>query len=123
MNACTGTDDGLHVWRWRISPVTGLPHYACDYCRNIALPTGDGVAEDYAYLQTSGTVARDDDRTPWTVMTAVTAYVEVQVLAADRHAAMDAATAEAEELFAQADDAVRHLGIGYSTPVDVVEIG
>lgn len=122
MSACIASDDGLHVWRWSVSRMAGTPHYACDFCPTIALPTGDGVAEDYAHLGSSGTVARDDNRTAWRVMTALTAYVEVQVLAADRDDAIDAATEIADDLFERADGSVRHLGIGFSLPVDVVDV-
>lgn len=57
-DACTGYADGLHRWRYGVSRLAGTPRYACDRCSVIALPTGDGPAEDRAWLRGSGVMAR-----------------------------------------------------------------
>jgi hypothetical protein len=98
VTACTGYGDGRHRWRYGLSRLAGVPRYGCDGCSTYALPTGDGVGEDYTYLGASGEVVRDDGRTPWRVLVVMTAYAEVTVLAADAAEAREAARDHADEL-------------------------
>ena len=108
---CSGQDDGLHRWRFGIGRWAGTPRYACDACHVIALPTGDGVADDYAYLGASGVVVRDDGRRPYVVTVAAGAYVTVQVMAADAAEAADIAPAVADDVLQRAEDRVADYGV------------
>ena len=98
MTPCTGSADGLHRWRYGVSRLAGTPRYACDGCSVIALPTGEGVGEDYAYLGAFGEVVRDDGRTPYLVRVDLTLTIEVAVLARDHVEAMQRAEADAMEI-------------------------
>lgn len=121
-DACTFADDGRHVWRWQVGRWSGQPSYGCDYCHVIALPTGGGVVEDYAYLGRSGVVVRDDGRRPYVVMVPAGAYVEVHVLAEDGEAAAELAMAEADEVLQRAGDRIAHYGVtlaGADYPAEV----
>jgi hypothetical protein len=108
---CSGQDDGLHRWRYGVSRMAGTPRYACDSCHVIALPTGDGVAEDYAYLGASGVVVRDDGRRPYVVHVPASTYVEVHVLATDGREAAERAMTEAEDILQRAADRVADYGV------------
>lgn len=119
---CSGSDDGRHRWRFGIGRITGTPRYACDYCHCIALPTGDGVADDYAYLGRSGVVVRDDGRRPYVVTLTFGAYVTVQVLAADESEAANLAPAEADDLLGRAGDRVADYGVDLIGPAYVAEV-
>ena len=96
--ACTGSDDGRHRWRYGLARWSGTPRYVCDGCSTYALPTGDGVGEDYAYLGASGEVVRDDGRTPHRVRVDLTMTVELVVLARDYVEAQERAEADALDL-------------------------
>lgn len=109
--SCSGWDDGLHRWRYGVSRMAGTPRYRCDRCHVIALPTGDGVADDYAYLAGSGVVVRDDGRRPYVVQVPASTYVEVHVLAADGRAAAEIAMPEAEDILQRAADRVADYGV------------
>lgn len=108
---CSGWDDGLHRWRFGVSRMAGTPRYQCDRCHVIALPTGDGVADDYAYLAGSGVVVRDDGRRPYVVHVPAYTYVEVQVMAADGREAAERAMPEAENVLQRAGDRVADYGV------------
>jgi hypothetical protein len=47
---CTSWDDGRHRYRFAVSRLAGTPHYGCGPSCAIVLLTGDGLAEDAAYL-------------------------------------------------------------------------
>ena len=88
----------------------------------MALPTGDGVAEDYAYLGASGVVVRDDGRRPYVVTVAAGAYVTVEVMAADAAEAAELAPAVADDVLQRAEDRVADYGVmmaGADLAVDV----
>ena len=56
MSGCAWSDDGRHLFRFAVSRMAGTPHYACGPSCGIVLPTGDGIAEDVAYLAELGGV-------------------------------------------------------------------
>ena len=120
-DACTGYADGLHRWRYGLSRLAGVPRYGCDGCSTYALPTGDGVGEDYAYLGTSGEVVRDDGRTPWRVLVVMTAYAEVTVLAADAAEAREAAMQDADVLADVVARRMQDYGVEVTDP-DVADV-
>lgn len=121
MTACTSSGDGWHRWRFGIGRWAGTPYYGCDYCDAVAMPTGDGVAEDYAMLGASGEVVREDGRTPWRVLVVMTAYAEVTVLAADAAEAREAAMQDAEDLADVADRRMQDYGVSVTDP-DVADV-
>jgi hypothetical protein len=47
---CTSWDDGRHRYTFAVSRLAGTPHYGCGPSCAIVLLTGDGLAEDAAYL-------------------------------------------------------------------------
>jgi hypothetical protein len=103
--------------------MAGTPHYACtNYCGTIALPTGDGLAEDYAMLQTSGDVARDDGRTLHRVTLTLGASVDVHVLAADESEAHERGHAAADDAIAEAELAAERFGVWLHGPPDVIDV-
>ena len=120
--SCTGSDDGLHRWRFGIGRMAGTPRYACDSCHVIALPTGDGLAEDYAYLGASGVVVRDDGRRPYVVTLTLGAYVTVHVMAADDSEAAALAPAEADDDLGLAGDRVADYGVDLIGPAYVTDV-
>ena len=120
--SCTGSDDGLHRWRFGIGRMAGTPRYACDSCHVIALPTGDGLAEDYAYLGQSGVVVRDDGRRPYVVTLTLGAYVTVHVMAADDSEAAALAPAEADDVLGLAGDRVADYGVDLIGPAYVADV-
>jgi len=119
--ACTGTDDGLHRWRFGIGRWAGTPSYQCDSCSTIALPTGDGLAEDYAYLGTSGVVVRDDGLHPYAVTYLTGAVGVVHVLARDADHAAEVAVAEAEYAISYVEDLGAAYGVGFAGSVEVTD--
>ena len=120
--SCTGSDDGLHRWRFGVGRMAGTPRYACDSCHVIALPTGDGLAEDYAYLGQSGVVVRDDGRRPYVVTLTLGAYVTVHVMAADDSEAAALAPAEADDVLGLAGDRVADYGVDLIGPAYVTDV-
>jgi hypothetical protein len=123
MMPCTESDDGRHRWRFTVSRMAGTPHYACDYgCGTIALPTGDGWAEDYAHLGTSGEVVRDDGRTLHRVTMTLGASVDVHVLAVDDAEARDRAQDAADDAIGYAEDAAGRFGVYLHGPPYVIDV-
>ena len=57
MTGCAHHDDGRHRWRF-VGPSawSAEPHYGCGLSCGIVLVTGDGIAEDVAYLAELGGV-------------------------------------------------------------------
>jgi hypothetical protein len=47
---CAWHDDGRHRYRFAVSRFAGTPHYGCGPSCAVVLLTGDGFAEDMAYL-------------------------------------------------------------------------
>ena len=47
---CSWSDDGRHRYRFAVSRLAGTPHYGCGPSCPIVLPTGDGLAEDRAWI-------------------------------------------------------------------------
>ena len=106
--------------------MAGTPRYACDSCHVIALPTGDGLAEDYVYLGQSGVVVRDDGRRPYVVTVAAGAYVTVTVMASDAAEAAEVAPDVADDVLQRAEDRVADYGVmlaGADLAVDVEPLG
>lgn len=123
MMPCTESEDGRHGWRFAVSRMAGTPHYACtNYCGTIALPTGDGLAEDYAMLQTSGDVVRDDGRTLHRVTMTLGASFDVHVLADDSEDAMKRAHDAADDIIGPAEDAAARFGVWLHGPPDVIDV-
>ena len=120
--SCSGSDDGLHRWRFGVSRLAGTPRYACDRCHVIALPTGEGLAADYAYLGASGVVVRDDGRQPYRCTVEVGGYVEVTVMAADANHAARLARSDADYHLGYAADRVADYGLALNPPGYVVEV-
>ena len=120
--ACNGQGDGLHRWRFGVSRMAGTPRYACDFCHVIALPTGEGVAEDYAYLGASGVVVRDDGRRPYEVTLTLGAYVTVHVMAADESEATHLAPGAADDVLGYAEDRVHDYGVALIGPAYVDDV-
>lgn len=56
MSGCAWHDDGRHRYLFAVSRMAGTPHYGCGPACPVVLPTGDGVAEDAAYLAELGGV-------------------------------------------------------------------
>lgn len=52
MNPCALHDDGRHRYRFTVSRLAGTPYYGCGPSCGIVLPSGDGLAEDAAYVAT-----------------------------------------------------------------------
>jgi hypothetical protein len=49
-DVCPWSEDGRHRYRFAVSRLAGTPHYGCGPSCPIVLLTGDGFAEDVAYL-------------------------------------------------------------------------
>ena len=47
---CPFHDDGRHRYRFAVSRMASTPHYGCGPSCPVVLPTGDGIADDAAYL-------------------------------------------------------------------------
>jgi hypothetical protein len=56
VSGCASHDDGRHRWRFAVSRLAGTPYYGCGLSCGIVVPTGDGIAEDVAYLDELGGV-------------------------------------------------------------------
>lgn len=56
MSGCAWHDDCRHRWRFAVSRLAGTPYYGCGLSCGIVVPTGDGIAEDVAYLADLGGV-------------------------------------------------------------------
>ena len=56
MSGCAWSDDGRHRFRFAVSRLAGTPHYRCGPSCGVVMLTGDGIAEDVAYLAEFGGV-------------------------------------------------------------------
>ena len=56
MSGCGWHDDGRHRFRFAVSRLAGTPHYGCGPSCGVVMLTGDGIAEDVAYLAELGGV-------------------------------------------------------------------
>jgi hypothetical protein len=80
------------------------------------------LAEDYAYLGTSGVVVRDDGLHPYAVTYLTGAVGVVHVLARDADHAAEVAEDEAEHAVSYVEDLGAPYGVGFVGPVEVTDV-